>query len=139
MKATRQPYVMRVLDDGRLELSNSIAERAIRPFVIGRSNWMFCDSQDGARASAALYSIVATARANGLNPRLQALHRVAADRAPQCGRAHGRGAGRLPAVGRVGARGLQDGEGRGKRVDNSGSFPPPGRTVSDLPTDVPYY
>lgn len=44
MKATRQPYVMRVLDDGRLELSNSIAERAIRPFVIGRSNWMFCDS-----------------------------------------------------------------------------------------------
>lgn len=67
---TYWPYVMHVLDDGRLELSNNIAERAIRPFVIGRSNWMFCDSQDGARASAALYSIVATARANGLNPRL---------------------------------------------------------------------
>lgn len=67
---TYWPYVLHVLNDGRLELSNNIVERAIRPFVVGRSNWMFCDTQDDARASAAIYSIVTTAKANGLNPRL---------------------------------------------------------------------
>lgn len=64
------PYVMNVLDDGRLELSNNVAERAIKPFVIGRKNWLFSDTPRGAHASAAIYSVVATALANGLNPRL---------------------------------------------------------------------
>lgn len=64
------PHVMNVLRDGRYPLGNNVAERAIRPFVIGRVNWMFSDTQAGARASAALYSIVSTARANGLVPRL---------------------------------------------------------------------
>ena len=64
------PYVMNVLDDGRLELSNNVAERAIKPFVIGRKNWLFSDTPRGAHASAAIYSVVSTARANGLNPRL---------------------------------------------------------------------
>ena len=62
--------MMNVLDDGRLELSNNIAERAIKPFVIGRKNWLFSDSPKGADTSAAIYSIVATAKMNGLNPRL---------------------------------------------------------------------
>lgn len=62
------PHVMRVLDDGRFPLDNNLAERFIRPFVIGRVNWMFSDTQNGAHASAAIYSIVATARANGLIP-----------------------------------------------------------------------
>lgn len=67
---TYWPYVMNVLNDGRLELSNNIAERAIKPFVIGRKNWLFSDTPRGAHASAAIYSVVATALANGLNPRL---------------------------------------------------------------------
>ena len=47
-----------------------LAERAIKPFVIGRKNWLFSDTPRGAHASAAIYSVVATALANGLNPRL---------------------------------------------------------------------
>lgn len=64
------PYVKNVLTDGRLELSNNIAERAIKPFVIGRKNYLFSDTQKGAHASAGIYSIVTTAKMNGLNPRL---------------------------------------------------------------------
>lgn len=63
------PYVMNVLDDGRLELSNNIAERAIKPFVIGRKNFLFSDTPRGAEASAGIYSVVTTAKMNGLNPR----------------------------------------------------------------------
>ena len=51
-----------------MQNSALLAERFIRPFVIGRVNWMFSDTQNGAHASAAIYSIVATARANGLIP-----------------------------------------------------------------------
>lgn len=64
------PYVRNVLNDGRFEPSNNIAERAIRPFAIGRKNFLFSDTQKGAHASAAIYSIVTTAKMNGLNPRL---------------------------------------------------------------------
>ena len=64
------PYVLNVLDDGRLELSNNISERAIRPFAIGRKNYLFSDTPEGAHASAGAYSIVTTAKMNGLNPRL---------------------------------------------------------------------
>lgn len=67
---TYWPYVMNVLEDGRLELSNNIAERQIRPFTVGRKNWLFSDTPRGANASAAIYSIVLTAANNGLNPRL---------------------------------------------------------------------
>jgi transposase len=49
-------------------LDNNRAENAIRPFVIGRKNWLFCDTQAGAHASANLYSIIETAKANGLEP-----------------------------------------------------------------------
>ena len=63
------PYVMNVLSDGNLVLSNNIAERAIKPFVIGRKNWLFSNTPRGACASAAMYSIVTTAKTNGLNPR----------------------------------------------------------------------
>ena len=63
------PYVMNVLADGRLVLSNNIAERGIKPFVIGRKCWLFSDTPRGAHASAAIYSIVTTARMNGIAPR----------------------------------------------------------------------
>jgi transposase len=54
--------------DGRLELSNNRAERAIKPFVIGRKNWLFADTPRGAEASATIYSLVETAKENGINP-----------------------------------------------------------------------
>ncbi|XP_014680377.1 PREDICTED: uncharacterized protein y4jD-like [Priapulus caudatus] len=54
--------------DGRLNIDNNPVENAIRPFAIGRKNWMFSNSQEGAKASAMLYSIIETAKANGLEP-----------------------------------------------------------------------
>jgi transposase len=58
----------RFLDDGRIPLDNNPAENAIRPFVIGRKNWLFSHTPKGAQASAALYSLIETAKANGLEP-----------------------------------------------------------------------
>ena len=54
--------------DGRLNIDNNPVENAIRPFAIGRKNWMFSDSQSGAKASAMYYSIIETAKACGLEP-----------------------------------------------------------------------
>ena len=62
------PILITFLDDGRLELDNNIAENAIRPFVIGRKNWLFAGSPRGAETSALLYSLIETAKANGLEP-----------------------------------------------------------------------
>jgi len=56
------------LKDGRLELDNNRSERSIKPFVIGRKNWMFANTPRGAQASAMIYSIIETAKENGLNP-----------------------------------------------------------------------
>jgi len=56
--------------DGRLEIDNNRAERSIKPFVIGRKNWLFSNSQKGATASAVIYSIIETAKQNQLNPLL---------------------------------------------------------------------
>jgi len=62
------PKLIRYLDDGRLAIDNNAAENAIRPFVIGRKNWLFSDSVRGVTASANLYSLIETAKANGLEP-----------------------------------------------------------------------
>jgi hypothetical protein len=56
----------RYLDDGRLSIDNNRAERAIKPFVIGRKAWLFSNTCNGAHASAILYSLVETAKTNGL-------------------------------------------------------------------------
>ena len=56
------------LADGRLHISNALAENAIRPFAVGRRNWLFADTPRGARASATVYSLIETAKANGLEP-----------------------------------------------------------------------
>lgn len=56
------------LKDGRLEIDNNRSERAIKPFVIGRKNWLFANTPRGARASATIYSIIETAKENHLNP-----------------------------------------------------------------------
>lgn len=62
------PRLVRYLDDAELPLDNNRCENAIRPFVIGRKNWMFSASQTGARASATLYSLIETAKHNRLEP-----------------------------------------------------------------------
>jgi len=54
--------------DGRLEIDNNRCERSIKPFVIGRKGWLFCNTPKGARASAVIHSIVETAKENGLIP-----------------------------------------------------------------------
>jgi transposase len=56
------------VNDGRLRIDNNLTENAIRPFVIGRNNWIFSDTTNGAKASAGFYSLIETAKANGLEP-----------------------------------------------------------------------
>ena len=60
--------LIRVLDDGRLEVDNNLCENAIRPFVMGRKAWLFSDTPAGAEASARLYSLIETSKACGLEP-----------------------------------------------------------------------
>lgn len=63
-------YVSRYVEDGRLSIDNNAAEREIKQVVIGRKNWLFADSVDGAHTNAIMYSLVATAKVNGLDPYL---------------------------------------------------------------------
>ena len=56
------------LQDGRIELSNNRAERSIKPFVISRKNFLFANTPGGARCSAILFSLIETAKENGLDP-----------------------------------------------------------------------
>ncbi len=65
---SQQKYLERYLLDGGLEISNNRAERSIKPFVIGRKNWLFANTPRGAKASAVIYSIIETAKENGLKP-----------------------------------------------------------------------
>ena len=62
------PYLTRYLEDGRLELSNNRAERSMKPFVMGRKNWLFANTPGGAQASAVIYSLIETAKENSLDP-----------------------------------------------------------------------
>jgi transposase len=62
------PKLVAYLDEGRLAIDTNACERAVRPFVIGRRNWLFADTPKGAAASAALYSLIETAKANGHEP-----------------------------------------------------------------------
>ena len=62
------------LQDGRLRPDNNLVENAIRPFVVGRKNWLFSGHPRGAAASAFLYSLIETAKANGLKPYLYMRH-----------------------------------------------------------------
>lgn len=61
-------YLKNVYLDGRLEFSNNRAERSIKPFVIGRKNWLFANTVNGATASSVIYSIIETAKENRLKP-----------------------------------------------------------------------
>ena len=68
MYALKQAYLVRYLEDGRLELSNNRAERSIKPFVMGRKNWLFANTPAGAQSSAVIYSLIETAKENNLDP-----------------------------------------------------------------------
>lgn len=65
----QEVYLCRLLKDPNIALDNNIAERHIRPAVMGRKNWLFSTSQTGAKTNAAFLTIVETAKANGLNVR----------------------------------------------------------------------
>jgi len=56
------------LKDGRLDIDNNLIENAIRPFAIGRKNWLFKGNPRGAKAGALFYTLIASAKANGLDP-----------------------------------------------------------------------
>lgn len=62
------PQLSKYTDNGEWPIDNNLAENAIRPFVIGRKNWLFSNSQRGATASANLYSLIETAKSNGKEP-----------------------------------------------------------------------
>ena len=63
----RRSYLTTYLEDGRCSFSNNLSENAIRLFTVGRKNWLFCDTPNGAQASALVYSMVEMAKANGVN------------------------------------------------------------------------
>ena len=65
---SRWVALSRYLDDGRLEISNNAAENQIRPAAVGRKNWLFCGSDSGGERAAAFYTLVRTARLNGIEP-----------------------------------------------------------------------
>ena len=62
----QQKELSEFLNDGRIPLSNSLAERAIRPFAVHRKNWLFADTPDGAKANATMYSLIESAKINKL-------------------------------------------------------------------------
>jgi transposase len=64
----RWPAFTRFLDDGRLCVSNNAAEREIRPIAVGRHNWTFAGSDEGGRRAAAIYTLINTAKLNGVDP-----------------------------------------------------------------------
>lgn len=65
---TQEKYLSTFLEDGDIPLDNNAAERAIRPFCIGKKNWVMIDTVHGAESSAVIYSIAETAKANGIKP-----------------------------------------------------------------------
>lgn len=65
---SRWPSLTRYTTDGRLEISNNAAERAIRPLAVGRKNWLFAGSDTGGQRAATIYTIIETAKLNGLEP-----------------------------------------------------------------------
>jgi transposase len=76
----RWAALTRYVSDGRIEIDNSAAERAIRGVALGRSNYLFMGSDDGGRRAASLYSLVETAKLNGLDPQAylrEVLQRIA--------------------------------------------------------------
>jgi transposase len=62
------PALVRYCEDGRIEIDNNTAERSIRPLVLGRRNYLFAGSDGGGQSAAVIYSLIGTARLNGIEP-----------------------------------------------------------------------
>jgi len=62
------PALLRYCDDGNLEIDNNAAERALRAVAIGRKNYLFAGSDNGGEHAAAMYSLIGSAKLNGINP-----------------------------------------------------------------------
>ena len=58
----------RFLEDGKIEIDNNAAERALRVVAVGRKNWLFAGSDEGGKAAADIYTVIESAKMNGLNP-----------------------------------------------------------------------
>ena len=71
---TRWSALTRYLDDGRIEIDNNAAERALRVVALGRKNYLFCGSDAGGERAAAIYSLIGTAKLNGLDPEAYLRH-----------------------------------------------------------------
>ena len=65
---SRWKALTRYVADGRLQIDNNPVERAIRPLALGRKNWLFAGSDTGGHRAAAIASLIATAKLNGLDP-----------------------------------------------------------------------
>jgi len=65
--SSQWPKLIRFVDNGAWPIDNNLCENAIRPFVVGRRNWLFCDTVAGAHASANLYSLIETCKANRID------------------------------------------------------------------------
>ena len=72
---SRWPALTRYIDDGQLEIDNNAAERALRVVALGRKNFLFAGSNAGGQRAAAIYSLLGSAKLNGLDPELY-LHHV---------------------------------------------------------------
>ena len=68
---------MRYVDDGRIEIDNNAIEREIRPVALGRKNYLFAGSDDGGNRAALMYSLINTAKLNGLDPEAYLRHVLA--------------------------------------------------------------
>nr|WP_246535065.1 transposase [Methylomonas paludis] len=66
--SSQWPKLTRFVENGDWPINNNLCENAIRPFVVGRRNWLFCDTVAGAHASANLYSLIETCKANSIDP-----------------------------------------------------------------------
>ena len=78
----RWPALCRYIDDGCLEIDNNIAERALRGVAVGRRNWLFAGSKTGGERAAAIYTVIQTCKANGVDPQAcitDAIGKIAAD------------------------------------------------------------
>ena len=64
----------RYRDDGRLEIDNNTAERALRAVALGRKNWLFAGSDEGGERAASIYSLIGTAKLNALDPEAYLRH-----------------------------------------------------------------
>jgi transposase len=74
--------ILNYLKDPRLEISNNLSERAIKPFVIGRKGWLFANSVEGAKAAAALFSLIETCKHHQVEP--YDYFRYVLNKLPQC-------------------------------------------------------